>query len=236
MNRTDRLYAIVEELRAAGPRGRTAGWLAQRFEVSPRTIKRDVSALQQARVPVWGGGGPGGGYVLDAAATLPPLTFTSGEALALAVALAASPGLPFGPDGRSALTKVLGAMSSEGRKAAESAAARVWFRPQRARPAPPGEVARALDEAIRQGLVVVVDYVDARQRVTSKRAVEPLALGLDGDAWYLWAWCRRRRGGRTFRLDRIAGAWITAEHFAPRDVAEVFGEPPGDAAPLRLGD
>lgn len=52
MNRTDRLYAIVEELRSAGAPGRTAERLARRFEVSTRTIKRDVSSLQQAGVPV----------------------------------------------------------------------------------------------------------------------------------------------------------------------------------------
>jgi predicted DNA-binding transcriptional regulator YafY len=46
VNRTERLYALVEELRAAGDRGRTAAWLAARYEVSVRTVKRDVAALQ----------------------------------------------------------------------------------------------------------------------------------------------------------------------------------------------
>src|SRR5688572_26638243 len=110
MNRTDRLYAIVEELRAAGARGRTAAALAGTFEVATRTVKRDVSALQQAGVPIWATGGPGGGYVLDAAATLPPITFTAAEATALALALAVQPGLPFSEDGRSALAKVLAVM------------------------------------------------------------------------------------------------------------------------------
>jgi predicted DNA-binding transcriptional regulator YafY len=59
VNRTDRLYALVEELRAAGDRGRTAAWLAERFEVATRTIKRDVAGLQQAGVPIWAQGGPG---------------------------------------------------------------------------------------------------------------------------------------------------------------------------------
>lgn len=52
MNRIDRLYALVEELRAAGPRGRTARRLAEHFEVSVRTIERDLSALGQAGVPL----------------------------------------------------------------------------------------------------------------------------------------------------------------------------------------
>ncbi len=52
MNRTDRLYALVELLRAAGPRGRTASQLADHFEVGVRTIERDLSALGQAGVPL----------------------------------------------------------------------------------------------------------------------------------------------------------------------------------------
>ena len=52
MNRIDRLYALVEELRAAGTRGRTAGRLAEHFEASVRTIERDLGALGQAGVPL----------------------------------------------------------------------------------------------------------------------------------------------------------------------------------------
>ena len=62
MNRIDRLYALVEELRAAGPRGRTARQLAGRFEVSVRTIERDLSALGQAGVPLATKQGRTGGY------------------------------------------------------------------------------------------------------------------------------------------------------------------------------
>jgi predicted DNA-binding transcriptional regulator YafY len=231
MNRTDRLYAIVEELRTAGPGGRTAAWLARRFEVSTRTVKRDVSSLQQAGVPIWATGGPGGGYAIDPSGALPPLTFTPGEATAIAVALAAQPGLPFGVDGRSALTKVLGAMSAEGRDEAEALAATVWVRS----PAPDrSPVARALDEAVRRRVVVVIDYVDAQGHATSKRPVEPLAFAQTEGRWYLLAWCRRRRDGRWFRLDRITGAWPTTEHFAERDVATLYGDPPADASAVRL--
>ena len=61
MNRTDRLYALVEELRASAPRARSAQRLAERFEVGVRTIQRDILALQEAGVPIWATPGPGGG-------------------------------------------------------------------------------------------------------------------------------------------------------------------------------
>jgi proteasome accessory factor B len=76
---------------------------------------------------------------------------------------------------------------------------------------------------------VVIDYTDARGRSTSKRPVEPLAFARSHGQWYLLAWCRRRRDGRSFRLDRIVGAWPTAERFAERDLADVFDEIPDDA-------
>jgi predicted DNA-binding transcriptional regulator YafY len=61
VNRTERLYAVAEELRRAGAQGTTSARLARSLEVSIRTIKRDVSALQQAGLPVRAEAGPGGG-------------------------------------------------------------------------------------------------------------------------------------------------------------------------------
>jgi predicted DNA-binding transcriptional regulator YafY len=61
VNRTDRLYALVEELRAIAPRARTAHQLANHFEVSVRTVERDISALQASGVPIWATPGPGAG-------------------------------------------------------------------------------------------------------------------------------------------------------------------------------
>jgi predicted DNA-binding transcriptional regulator YafY len=227
------MFAIVEELRSGPPSGRTAAWLAERFEVSDRTIKRDVSALQQADVPIWATPGPGGGYALDPAATLPPLTFTPGEAAAMATALAALPDLPFAPDGRSALTKVLGAMSEQGRQSVGDLGGRIWVRPGEGGAKP--EVSRVLDEAMRSGVVVVLDYVDADGNTTEKRPVEPMAYANTGRHWQLMAWCRRRRAGRWFRLDRVQAAHLTTERFAQRDLTETFGDPPDDATNLHLG-
>ena len=107
MNRTDRLYALVEELRAVSPRPRSARWLAARFEVSSRTVERDLSALQQGGVPIWAEPGRTGGYCLDAAHTLPPIGFTVDEALAVMVSLGSLATSPFREAALSALGKQL---------------------------------------------------------------------------------------------------------------------------------
>ncbi len=231
VNRTERLYAIAEELRSAGPAGRTSRWLAQRLEVSVRTVKRDVDALLQAGVPIWAQAGPGGGYVLDAAGTLPPLNVTAAEAAAIAVALAALPALPFAADARSALSKVLAAMPQAERDRAEAVAGRLWLRVPEQPPRP--AVGRVLDEAVRSRLVVALRYTSADGAET-ERTVEPVALAATRGHWYLLAWCRWRRGPRWFRTDRITAAHLTTERAPEHDAATLFGSPPADAHPVRL--
>jgi predicted DNA-binding transcriptional regulator YafY len=128
VNKTERLYAVAEELRRAGPGGTTGPRLARLLEVSERTIKRDVSALQQAGLPVWAQAGPGGGYVLDPSASLPPVNFTPQQAVAVAVALAAlPPGSPFAVDAATAQGKVWDALGPQARERAAALAARVWI-------------------------------------------------------------------------------------------------------------
>src|SRR5688500_12599502 len=147
MNRTDRLYAIVEELRARAPRQLQASELADRFEVSPRTIERDVLALQEAGVPIWSQRGPRGGYALDPRRTLPPLNLTAEEAVALATALAASGPMPFADAIRSARMKLGAVMASSEASQAEELAGRIRVAP------PPNAVEhamRAIEEAVRR--------------------------------------------------------------------------------------
>jgi len=86
MRKKSRLFAIAEALRARRT-GVTAGELAQRFNVTLRTIYRDLEALQDAGMPIKADRGRGGGYALDKNYQLPPVNFTAREA-ALLVALA----------------------------------------------------------------------------------------------------------------------------------------------------
>ena len=228
MNRTDRLHALTEELRRAGSRGRTAQRLAAWLEVSTRTVKRDVSALQQAGVPIWASAGPGGGYVLDAAATLPPVNLTPAQAVAVAVALAGATDAPFAADGRAALEKVLDVLGPRARAEAERLGGRVWVR---GRPAGRPDPASVVEEALARRRVVALSYRD-RAGTSSRRRVEPHLLARDGEHWYLVGWCRERDAPRWFRWDRVEAADLTREPAPDRDPA-VFGTPPDDARSVR---
>lgn len=241
VNRTDRLYAIREELRRVGRAGTTGARLARLFEVSERTIKRDISALQQAGAPVWAQSGPGGGYVLDASATLPAVNFSPTQAVAVAVALASlPPGSPFAVDAAAARGKLWDTLGERDRERARRLSARVWTRPSHSFGAPPGTasgdptpspaVLRAVEQALGDERALAIAYAGGTGAVT-QRTVEPILLAFTGARWYLIAWCRLRTAVRWFRLDRITEAHLTAERYVPRDVATV-GTPPDDATPV----
>lgn len=228
MNRTDRLYALAQELTFAGQPQTSAG-LSARFEVTPRTIKRDISALQQAGLPIYGTPGPSGGYaLLRPEALLRPVTFTAGEAVAIATALTTQPDLPYATDGSAALTKITGAMTPRSREAATELAARVWTteKPTRSR------AARTLDVAISERRVVSITY--AGRGGVSTRKVDPLQFAKTHGAWYLLAYCRERQAGRWFRLDRITHAHLTRQRADEHDVSKVIGEPPPTARSVAL--
>jgi predicted DNA-binding transcriptional regulator YafY len=211
VNRTDRLYALVEELRAVAPRPRSARWLARHFEVSSRTIERDLAALQQSGVPIYAEPGRAGGYVLDRDRTLPPLAITPAEATALAVGLHTLAGTPFADAARGALQKVLAVLPA----AARAETAREAGRIRMLTPAAP-QLSRQLREALGTGRVLRIAYTD-RAGVTSERVVEPLGF-FGGDHWYLIAWCRLRDDVRGFRLDRVASAEVLDEPVPERRV------------------
>lgn len=224
MNRTDRLYALVEELRAAAPRPLSATRLAERFEVSVRTIERDIGALQESGVPIWAERGRTGGYAIDTRTTLPPLNFDPDEALAVMIALAAMPAAPFSAAGRRARQKLLAVMRPDDADAARQIAAR--FRLSSDEPASVDpSVLSAVEEAVRHRRVVHLDYIDGHGTATVGRPVEVHGLHLTTDDAYLIGWCRLRDDGRVFRLDRIGTVRLTDETAPIRDLDDVLDVP-----------
>jgi predicted DNA-binding transcriptional regulator YafY len=201
VNRTDRLYALVEELRAVAPRPRSARWLAAKFEVSSRTIERDLSALQRSGVPIWAEPGRTGGYCLDPAHTLAPLNFTVDEALAVMIALGTLGASPFHDAATSALRKVVAVTDERSWTETAGMAARIHLLSEYQ----PNEAPPELADALRTGNVLQIAYVD-RNGTMTVRDVEPMGFVGKGSDWYLIAWCRLRDGLRAFRGDRITEA------------------------------
>lgn len=247
MNRTDRLYALVEELRAISPRYRSARELAARFEVSTRTIERDIAALQQAGVPIYAEPGRRGGYALDARMSLPPVNFTPAEAVAIALALSRPEERPFAVHARTALRKLVAAMPRPYGERLRDLASRIGYvglrrdaaecadghgRARRTGRAGQGgderptygdadrSVARVIEDALVHGRVLRIEYVDGAG-ATTVRDIEPgLFLGGRNGLWYLAAWCRLRDRPRAFRLDRVLSAVPTGERAPARPVEQ----------------
>ncbi|MDH6132982.1 putative DNA-binding transcriptional regulator YafY [Kitasatospora sp. MAA4] len=215
MNRTARLYALVEELRAAAPRPVTVAKLAARFEVAARTVQRDLQALMEAGVPVRTTPGRGGGWSIDPAMTLPPIRFTADEASALVAALAmADASAPYAGAARTASQKIAASMTGPASVAAQELAARIVTLPARTAES----IRTAVEQALTERMVLHLSYADAAGR-ESDRVVEPAGLLTTDGRWYLIAWCRTRRAGRGFRLDRITAAAPTGEQAPPHDLA-----------------
>lgn len=216
MGRSDRLYALVEELRTRAPRIVPRQELADRLEVSTRTIERDILTLQQAGVPIWTQRGRFGGYAIEQSTTLPPLNFEATEAVAVMAALSVLPNHPFAAAGRRAQQKLLAAMRGADVDKAQELAARIRTVSPHG-PGPDGEVVAHIERAVVGRRVVELVYGD-RKGTSTTRTVEAHGLHLTSRAGYLIGWCRLRDAGRAFRLDRIEKAVVSDEVAPERDL------------------
>ena len=229
MNKAARLHAVAESLRRAGARGRTAQQLAEEFEVTTRTIKRDLAALEAGGLPLWGRTGPGGGYGLTGTFSLPPVNFTAAQALALSAAMATTVQAPFSDSARTATRKVLDVLDPTARRRATELSQRVWVNVE---PSAPRAVMSVLEQALLDQVTVNLAYTDAQGRDT-QREVEPMIFALTGGRWLLVAWCRLRSDVRWFNLSRIRRATATRRPCTGHDVNEI-GTPPEGAVPVAL--
>ena len=198
MRRADRLFQIVQHLR--GGRLVTAAQLADRLEVSPRTIYRDIADLIGSGVPVEGEAGVG--YVMRQGYDLPPLMFTRAEITALVAGarlIRAFGGAAMARASEEALIKIETVLPD----AARAEAGRV---PIHAIAGPTDPALRdrldRVEAAIGTGHLLRLHYADEAGTRTL-RAVRPLGLWFWGKTWTLIAWCELRQAFRLFRIDRI---------------------------------
>jgi predicted DNA-binding transcriptional regulator YafY len=211
MRRADRLFRIVQLLR--GGRLQTARSLAEKLQVSHRTIYRDVQDLQLSGMPIMGEAGVG--YTLRRDLDIPPLMFDREEIAALvfgARMVEAWGGTELTEAANRALRKIEAVLPAGLREKIDDV---LLYAP--GFKAPP-ELRRKLDtlhSAAQERRVVLLAY-SREDGQPSVRRVHPLALYFWGGTWTLAAWCELRIDFRTFRVDRVQHADCLEEQFTPR--------------------
>ncbi|MEW2410772.1 helix-turn-helix transcriptional regulator [Streptomyces griseoviridis] len=215
-----RLLSLLSLLQAR--RDWPGALLAERLDVSARTVRRDVDRLRELGYPVAAVKGPDGGYRLEAGAALPPLLFDDDQAVAVAVALrtAAVTGAGIEEASARALNTVRQVMPARLRHRVDSLRVTAV---ERAGPRPriDPRVLVTLSAAVRDREVLRFDYAapgapDAGQR--PPRRAEPHHLVTWGGRWYLVAWDLERADWRTFRVDRITPRVPAGPRFTPREL------------------
>lgn len=194
--------------------------LAERLEVSARTLRRDIDRLRELGYPVESRRGLDGGYQLAAGAVLPPLVLDDEEAVALSVGLqtAIQGGGVVGIEESSvrALAKIAQVMPSRLRRQVDALAAMTVAAPWES-PTPsidPGDLT-SIAQACRDIERLEFGYT-AHDGARTDRRVEPHRMVLMRRRWYLVAWDMDRSDWRSFRLDRLDRPTRTGAQFAPR--------------------
>ncbi|BBE21393.1 DeoR family transcriptional regulator [Arthrobacter sp. MN05-02] len=206
--------------------------LAERLEISHRTVRRDVDRLREMGYTIRATMGPDGGYRLDASDEVPPLLFDDDQVIALAVALQTVPasGAGIGEAASRALATVRQVLPSRLRHRLDAldVTALPALPGDRARRAVSPEVLITLSAAIRARTVLRFDYAGRKASdgagPTPPRRVEPHHLVAAQGRWYLVAWDLGRDDWRIFRADRIDARSPLGPRFTARQV------PGGDVA------
>ncbi|WP_035601483.1 YafY family protein [Haloferula sp. BvORR071] len=211
MNRIDRLTGMI--LLLQGQRVITAEQIAEHFEISVRTVYRDLAALGEAGVPIIAEAGIG--YSLMRGYHMPPVMFTEEEAAALFMSGEVTEQVAddsLKQSLRSALLKIKSVLPQEKRDYLGRLKNAIGVRFRRS-----GNEARELSlmpiqDAVVRRRCLSLRYDAAGKGKISTRVVEPLGLVFYSRQWHLIAWCRLRKDFRDFRLDRFEG-WEVLEEF-----------------------
>jgi predicted DNA-binding transcriptional regulator YafY len=211
MRRADRLFRIVQLLRAG--RLSTARSLAQKLEVSERTIYRDIQELQLSGMPIEGEAGVG--YTLRRDFDIPPLMFDRQEITALVLGarmVKAWGGTEMAEAANNALRKIEVVLPPDLRDRIDQVQLYApGFRVSK-------ELRHRLDSLHHAAIdrsVLDVEYTSEAGDVTRRR-IRPLALVFWGGVWTLVGWCELRRDFRSFRVDRMQFISILDEIFTPQ--------------------
>ncbi len=208
MRRADRLFAIIQLMRRN--KLTRARDLAQKLEISERTVYRDIQDLVASGVPIAGEAGVG--YVLKGGFDLPPLMFTQEEieALVLGARIVRSWADPaLAEAAQDVLAKVEAVLPPKLRSYMNETPLAA---PERHFAQPVSVDLAALRRAVRNRSKLAFAYAKEGE-APIRRTVRPLLISFFGPVWTLTAWCELRQDFRTFRLDRVSECEILAEQF-----------------------
>lgn len=227
MNRIDRLTAMIIYLQ--GRSRVTVEEMADRYEISARTVYRDLRALQEAGVPI--GSEPGEGYFIVKGFHLPPVMFDKDEAAALLSGerlMQQWSGTQLSKSYLSALDKIRSVLNSREKEYLDTLDERLrtFPSPDERKLSADYQIFGFLQDAIVNRNVIDIKYYSPYRDEFTQRKVEPLGLLLRSNYWYLAAWCRLRTDYRMFRIDRIENFRTTSERLpdAPEHSLRTFSE------------
>src|SRR5690349_20663327 len=219
MNRIDRLTAMLIHLQSK--RVVRAEEMADRFEISLRTVYRDVKALMEAGVPI--GSEAGKGYFIVDGYHLPPVMFNQEEASAR---LTAGKLVEKMTDDsirkayESALLKIKSVLNDSEKDHLENlqSSIQVWRLPDQPPTEYPNEFMSAITKAVSHKCVLSMEYFSNKTQEKTKREVEPIGIVHYSGRWHMIAWCRLRNGYRDFRMDMIKTLKETGSTFDARNL------------------
>ena len=213
--KTDRLVSIIMML--LDKERVSAQELADRFEVSPRTIYRDIETINMAGIPVRSTPGVGGGFEIMQEYKLDKNVFSAADLSAILMGLSSLSGMVRGNELVNALAKVRRFIPADRAKEIELRANQIyidlspWMGNRNIQP-----YLELVKTALQESRLLSFEYADRFGNKTV-RTVEPYQIVLKGSHWYFQGYCRKREDFRLFRLSRISSLQMSRETFSPRD-------------------
>ncbi|CAN5346667.1 hypothetical protein BH09BAC3_BH09BAC3_08280 [soil metagenome] len=218
MNRLDRLTAILIHLQSK--KIVKADEIAKRFEISLRTVYRDVRSLMEAGVPI--GSEAGTGYFIVDGYHLPPVMFSQEEASSML--LASKLVEKMADDSvrkafESALMKIKSVLNDDGKESLDrlQSSVMVSHHTSNASREFPNNFLTDIQKALVNKEVLEIEYHSTQEELT-RRAIEPIGIQHYSGHWHLIGWCRMRNGYRDFRADRIKCLTVTNAKFDARNL------------------
>lgn len=213
--KVDRLVSIIMILLDKKRIG--AQELAEMFEVSTRTIYRDIDAINMAGIPVRGASGVGGGFEIMPQYKIDRTVFSSADLSAILMGLSSLSSMIGGNELVNALAKVKSFIPADRAQDIDLKANQIhidlspWMGSRNIQP-----YLEIIKTALQENKLLSFEYAD-RYRNKTARTAEPYQLVLKGSNWYFQGYCRKRNDFRLFRLSRISNLQMLEELFTPRD-------------------